>query len=314
MTSEDSGQQTADFIKREYSEFIVKKKNLRLEEALYDTDRLRKNGEGLVNYIARRKDRFNKLQKEGWTIPDDVKGYLLYRDAHLPEKARELIEMWTKGEYDWENMQVHMKALERLTPGPQNGNQPRTRMLGMVGFQESVNDMSGNPNPQPVYVNSEPEIDAIFMNNSFYLAPESFEEDEDLLLAALADHHEPDAIWLPDDFPEEGLIPEDIFITILANYGQVRKFLHTKALGRGFKRPTPPSSGAHKPKAILDRKPPASGGRPSYSTAASSRKQPTTHEHWCTEEVLEKKAVQENDLCEMWTEWTLGTDVHEPAR
>ena len=73
LTAPESGQDTADFIKSEYSEYIVKKKNLRLEEALYDTDRLRKNGEGLVQYIARRKDRFNKLQKEGWTIPDDIK-------------------------------------------------------------------------------------------------------------------------------------------------------------------------------------------------------------------------------------------------
>ena len=100
LTHQDSGEKTYNYIEKEYSEYIVSKKPLRVEEAFYDPDRCRKKGEGFISYIARRKDRFNKLQKEGWQVPDDVKGYLLYRDAHLPDKAKELIEMWTGGEYD----------------------------------------------------------------------------------------------------------------------------------------------------------------------------------------------------------------------
>ena len=130
---------------------LFRKKTLRLEEAFYDTDRLRKKGEGLVSYIARRKDRFNKLKKEGWTIPDDVKGYLLYRDAHLPEKCRELIELWTGGEYDWEEMQRWMKKLERTVPGPQHGDLPRTRL---IGFQASIDDMENYPKQGNIYYNS----------------------------------------------------------------------------------------------------------------------------------------------------------------
>ena len=151
LTGPDSGQETADFIKDEYSEFIVKKKNLRLEEALYDTDRLRKNGEGLVQYIARRKDRFNKLQKEGWTIPDDVKGYLLYRDAHLPDRARELIELWTHGSYDWELMQQTLKKLERPVPGAAVGNGTRSRL---IGFQEELAEFDEREERAAVYHNS----------------------------------------------------------------------------------------------------------------------------------------------------------------
>ena len=63
LTTSDSGQVVLDYIKAEYSEYIVSKKPLRVEEAFYDHDRCRKKGEGLIPYIARRKDRFNKLQE-----------------------------------------------------------------------------------------------------------------------------------------------------------------------------------------------------------------------------------------------------------
>ena len=64
LTTKDSGQVAYDYIEAEYSQFIVSKKTLRIEEAFYDSDRCRKKGEGLVTYISRRKDRFHKLQKE----------------------------------------------------------------------------------------------------------------------------------------------------------------------------------------------------------------------------------------------------------
>ena len=77
LTTKESGIETLKYIKAEYSEYIVCKKPLRIEEAFYDPERCRKKNEGLISYIARRKDRFNKLGKEGWVIPDEVKGYLL---------------------------------------------------------------------------------------------------------------------------------------------------------------------------------------------------------------------------------------------
>ena len=117
----------------------------------------------------------------------------------------------------------------------------------------------------------------IYMRNSLFLLPEAFDTDE-LLHAAIEDVEDTDAIWLPDDFPEEGGIPEDVFITVLANYGQVRKFLHTKALGRGFRRPPPPRTGGSKfaPKAITDRHhrtpgPPAAGQNRRPNTGAPKR-------------------------------------------
>ena len=208
---------------------------------------------------SRRKDRFNKLHKEGWTIPEDVKGYLLYRGAHLPDKSKELIELWTGGSYDWTVMQQNMKKLERPIPGVAYGDGTRTRL---IGFQEDLAEHDERVRGGSIFHNSasngaDSAEGPIFMNNSYFLLPEAFDDDE-TLFAAIDDMHDTDAIWLPEDFPEEGGIPEDIFITVLANYGQVRKFLHSKALGRGYRNPQPPGTkgkgyGKSGPKAITDK-------------------------------------------------------------
>ena len=280
LTSKESGQKTFDYVKSEYSEYIISKKPLRIEEAFYDNERCRKKGEGMITYISRRKDRFNKLHKEGWTIPEDVKGYLLYRDAHLPDKSKELIELWTGGSYDWTVMQQNMKKLERPIPGVAYGDGTRTRL---IGFQEDLPDHHGGGS---IFHNSasngaDSAEGSIFMNNSYFLLPETFDDDE-TLFAAIDDMHDTDAIWLPEDFPEEGGIPEDIFITVLANYGQVRKFLHSKALGRGYRNPQPPGTkgkgyGKPGPKAITDKNrssgpsPPAQRFKRPMNTGAPKR-------------------------------------------
>ena len=47
LTEKESGQKAFDYIKGEYSEYIVCKKPLRIEEAFYDPERCRKKGEGI---------------------------------------------------------------------------------------------------------------------------------------------------------------------------------------------------------------------------------------------------------------------------
>ena len=100
-------------IQSEYAEYIVAKKPIRINEALYDADRCRRKGEGMIYYYARRRTRFNKLQAEGEAIPDDIKGCLLYRVSNFPDKARKLIEIWTDGDYEWEDVKKNQRRLER---------------------------------------------------------------------------------------------------------------------------------------------------------------------------------------------------------
>ena len=50
----------------------------------------------------------------------------------------------------------------------------------------------------------EPEADFIFIEMSYSLLPESFDEDGEVFTAVIDDLWDEDAIWLPSDSPEEG--------------------------------------------------------------------------------------------------------------
>ena len=88
----------------------------------------------MLQYCIRRDKLFKQLTKEGWEIPSIAKGYVLLsrRDAHFPEKARDFIEMWCFGNYEYADMQKYLKRLERPVPGAGG-----TRITGRVGFGES---------------------------------------------------------------------------------------------------------------------------------------------------------------------------------
>ena len=90
LTAKDSGESIIKMIKSEYAEYLVAKKPVRFEEAFYDEKWCRERGERMIAYCSRRRTRFAKLKKEGWSVPDDLKGYMLYRDANLLKK----LENW----------------------------------------------------------------------------------------------------------------------------------------------------------------------------------------------------------------------------
>ena len=130
-------------------------------------------------------------------------------------------------------MQEDLRKLERPVPGQITHGGAKTRMIGFMIGETEEQEVADTPPPAPSFF-AGPEQEFVFMENSLFLLPEAF-EDEQILMAALDDLNDPDAIWLPDDFPEEGEIEEAILLTILANYGQVWKYLHRKVLSRGYK-------------------------------------------------------------------------------
>ena len=93
LTAEDSGEQVMKHVQAQYAEYLEKKLPQAIEQGLYDKEVARHKGESMLQYCTRRNTLFKKLAKEGWDIPDTAKGYILLRDANLPEKARDLIEM-----------------------------------------------------------------------------------------------------------------------------------------------------------------------------------------------------------------------------
>ena len=93
LCAEDSGQLVFKHIQSSFAEYAEKKLFQSIENSIYDKDVARRRGEGMLQYCIRRDKLFKSLAKEGWDIPPAAKGYILLRDAHLPEKARDLIEM-----------------------------------------------------------------------------------------------------------------------------------------------------------------------------------------------------------------------------
>jgi hypothetical protein len=79
------------------------------------------------------------------------------------------------------------------------------------------------------------------MAESLYIIPESF--DDETFHEAAVNSHDPDIVYIAGDISEDVLFKEDEAIAILANYGQVRNYLHKKTLGRGFFQPRAPTPG-----------------------------------------------------------------------
>ncbi len=60
--------------------------------------------------------------------------------------------------------------------------------------------------------------------------------DEDTAERALQDFDNDEVLWMSGDIPDGREFEEDEAVAILANYGQVRKFLHKKQMSRGYQR------------------------------------------------------------------------------
>ena len=164
LTREDSGDFVLKHIQKAYAEYLEKKLPQAIEACLYDSSIHRKKGEGMLSYVMRRDKLFKLLAKEGWDIPNAARAYLLRRDAHLPDKASELIEMWSAGRYDYDEMVTLLKKLERPVPGS-----GQIRITGLAGFQESDSHASacGQEELALTYatMSSEPELSLTFMSS-----------------------------------------------------------------------------------------------------------------------------------------------------
>ena len=109
-----------------------------------------------------------KLAKEGWEVPSLAKGYILLKDAHLPDKARDLIEMWSGGVYEYADMQKWLKRLERPIPG--SGG---LRLTGLTAFTETATpDAASGANTYAAFEES-----LTFMSESLFLLPEAYDDD-----------------------------------------------------------------------------------------------------------------------------------------
>ena len=71
--------------------------------------------------------------------------------------------------------------------------------------------------------------------------PEEFDDQD--IEQVLKDYNNPEILSVAGDLADDVILSEDEAVAILANYGQVRQFLHKKTLARGYTRTPKPSGG-----------------------------------------------------------------------
>ena len=274
LTAEDSGERVFKLVQNTYKEYLHKKLPKQIEIAIFEDKQNRHGGETMLQYCSRKSAVLRKLDRAmteaagghldqpGIQLPSQVKGYLLLRGAKLSDRAWDIVETWLKGDYEEEKVLDALKRLERPVPG--RGGQ--SHLCGFVDG-ENVSDtylaIQDSPGPYGGAMES-PGGSALedsftfFMEESLFLDPESF-NDEDVLDEFYRVKDDPDVLFVSGDLGEDLDFLEDEAVSILANYGQVRKYLHQKVLGRGFNRPNRPqnsSRGQGPPRNNYPRKPP----------------------------------------------------------
>ena len=86
LTSENSGQVVYEYVKTNYLEYLDKKMPKAIERLLFDPASKRQRNESMLQYISRKRTLLGELDRCKCVLPDNAKGYIMLRDAQLPEK------------------------------------------------------------------------------------------------------------------------------------------------------------------------------------------------------------------------------------
>ena len=180
LIQEDGGKIVYDHIYNSYKEYIELSMTKHLEGSLYSDDCICKKGEALLSCTAKRRILFRYLDNTGIRLPDDAKGYLILRDSKISATAWDTITTWTKSSYDYNTVIASLRRLERPAPGHGGHTStglstyvenPAHNFTGLGGQEEEyICGMCGSDNGHD-YVHDE-----IYLNGSFYLPPESFND------------------------------------------------------------------------------------------------------------------------------------------
>ena len=79
------------------------------------------------------------------------------------------------------------------------------------------------------------------MKESLFTVPDSY--DEEVLEEVAANIDDNEIGYVAGDIEEDVVLSEDETVAIMANYKQVRQYLHKKALNRGYFRSQAPKTG-----------------------------------------------------------------------
>jgi hypothetical protein len=265
LTSDYSGETVFKHIHNSYSEYFHRKLPKAMEQSIFDDKANRHSGESMLQFTSRKRALLKKLDKAECKLPSTAKGYLLLRGAKLSDRAWDMVETWLQGNYEENDVIDALKKLERPVPGRAGA----THLCGFVDDEDPAmhtrNDEGGvffgQTSDGNVSSGLSEGSSLVFMTESLFLIPECFDDEE--VLAEVAKYiDDPDILFVAGDLGEDLEFTEDEAISILANYGQVRSFLHKKVLGRGFNRPNKPGPSGQRPRRPPPRPPKANAARP----------------------------------------------------
>ncbi|CAK8996137.1 Retrovirus-related Pol polyprotein from transposon RE1 (Retro element 1) (AtRE1) [Includes: Protease RE1 [Durusdinium trenchii] len=82
------------------------------EKAIYGESR--KSKESLQEYVIRMDSAFKELLDEGVTLPEEVKGYVIFRHANLTQVQEDQMTTWTSGNYARPEIIKALRKLEKV--------------------------------------------------------------------------------------------------------------------------------------------------------------------------------------------------------
>ena len=101
LTAPTAGRMLYEHIRSIYREYIEQALPKRIEENFYSSSARRQKGETILTYTSRKTTLFNQLHSAGCALPEEVKGYILLRDAFLNAQAWDTLQTWNGNTYDY---------------------------------------------------------------------------------------------------------------------------------------------------------------------------------------------------------------------
>ena len=66
----------------------------------------------MLQFISRKKTLISELEKAECPLPSPFKGYILMRDAKLPDKAWDTMDTWSHGTYEYDEVATNLRKLD----------------------------------------------------------------------------------------------------------------------------------------------------------------------------------------------------------
>ena len=242
LMHEEAAANILKIVQSHYADYLEEKLPSVIESNMYDKDICRRKGESLTMYVTRRNQIWKKLEKEDIKLPSRAKGYITLRDAHLTDKAWDMLSTWTQNSFEYDVICANLKKLERPVPGKPNS---------VTLFQEEEEPATFLTLEEAAAAAAEQEDNTIAlpMVQSLFVTPENFLGDEGLDQELEQTLYDEEVVYLAGDIPDSQVFSEEQAVTVCANWKQVRQYLHKERLNRGFVRQPPlPTKGAGKGK------------------------------------------------------------------